>query len=375
MAMARVILALISTPVALILIAPLALLALPFWVVARLSRAAARRLEPKHVPWSDVLEYAPVIGWKPKPDLDDYYLDAGNDICRIITDSEGWPSKRSLSESQIVVFGDSFAFGYGVDTERSYSELVSEASVKGIGAPGYSMVQGLLMMRRMSQQLRDKLVVWLVCLDNDLYDNLNPERPNFYTAPFVRNVDGTGRWETVDHHVTISKAHKPFGRSPYYPFLAHMCTPGPMSQRAYSACAYLIGEAKTICDAAGAMLVVVTVPNKNQLSASGVRFLASHLYNAPDLDPTYPDFNFSDVCQKLGVGFLALKDHLSLDHYKVADVHWNESGHRKVAEVLDEIYGEYVSKGAEAANSVGIANRSASLVEGAEGAVHTRRLE
>ena len=343
MAVIRVVLALISIPIAIILVAPVVLLALPFWVVGLLSRAVARKLEPAHVAWSDVLEYQPVIGWKPRANLDTHYLDRGNDVCHIVTDFEGWPGKRSVSDSQVLVFGDSFAFGYGVDAKVSFTELVSGASVKGIGAPGYSMVQGLLLMRQKAQELKNKLVVWFICLDNDLYDNLHPNRPNFYPAPFVRNVNGDSDWEVVTHHVGASKVHIASGRSPYFPFLANMCTPGPLSNRAYSACSYLIGEAKTICDQADATLVVMTIPNKNQLSVSGLQFLASRAQDDIKIDPDYPDVSIGEACRRVGVRFLALKEHLSQRHYKVSDEHWNKSGHRKVAEVLDRIYNEYAS--------------------------------
>ena len=371
MAVIRVLLALISIPIALILVAPVVLLALPFWVVGLLSRAVARGLGPAHVAWRDVLEYQPVIGWKPRANLDTHYLDRGNDVCHIVTDFEGWPGKRSVSDSQVLVFGDSFAFGYGVDAKVSFTELVSVASVKGIGAPGYSMVQGLLLMRQKAQELRSKQVVWFICLDNDLHDNLHPNRPNLYTAPFVRNVNGDSDWEVVTHHVSTSKVHKASGRSPYYPFLAHLCTPGPVSKRAYSACAYLISEAKALCDQAGATLAVMTIPNKHQLSAPGIHFLASHMYNAPELDPGYPDFKIGDACRKQGIRFVALRDYLSPVHYKAADEHWNEKGHRKVAEILDEFYGEIMVDGTAAA-AVARSDRMGSQPQIADAAVRQR---
>jgi hypothetical protein len=214
------------------------------------------------------------------------------------------------------------------------------------------MVQEVMLMHRMSEQLGDKLVVWFICLDNDIYDNLFPNKPNYYTTPFVRQVNGTGQWEIVTHHVIRSKAYKPSGPSPYYPFLAHVCTPGPISDRAYSASDYLIDEAKAICDQSGAILVVMTIPNKHQLSPSGVSFLASHMYNAPKLDPGYPDLRIGEACQRLGIRFIALRDYLTPGDYKVRDVHWNEKGHRKVAEILDEIYVEYMCQGAKADQAV-----------------------
>ena len=94
---------------------------------------------------------------------------------RLVTDRDGWPGAGSLDDAKVVVIGDSFAFGYGVDTNRSFAALTPSLAVKAIAAPGYSMVQGVRLMEQLGERLRGKLVLWFIFLENDLQDNLAPE--------------------------------------------------------------------------------------------------------------------------------------------------------------------------------------------------------
>jgi hypothetical protein len=351
MSIARTVLAIVSSLFAMLLAAPIVILGLPFWLIAYLTRVIGTLLQPKCVTSDQIFEFEPIIGWKPKANLDVYYLARGNDVCHIRTDSQGWPNTTSLSESAIVVFGDSFAFGYGVNIDSSYAALNSHVSIKAIGAPGYNMVQELLLMRRLSLQLRDKLVVWFICLENDLYDNLRPDKPGFYRTPFVRNLNGGDEWEIVTSHVCPARwsfTSTSSTQRPYYAMLARLCTPSTMAQRAYSACNFLIREAAALCKEAGAQLVVMTIPNKNQLSQHGHEFLVSHLGEVDGFDPNIPDQKIGAICVQWNVPFLAAKTFLGADDYKELDTHWKEGGNQKVAKMLDHLYQFYISGGLQA---------------------------
>lgn len=344
MRLVRVVLAIISTVFAMVMAVPIAVLGLPFWVVSSLARILDRVLQPKFVPWRDLIEFEPTVGWKPRVNLDTHYLARGGDICHIRTDAEGWPGQTILDECELVVIGDSFAFGYGVDTEASFAEVNSNLRIKGIGAPGYNMVQELLLLRQLSSSLHDKVVVWFLCLENDLYDNLRPNKPNFYRTPFVRHLNGVGTydWEIVTNHVCSTKWYYSSDQRKYYPMLAELCTPGVYSKMAYSACNFLISEGKSVCRQAGAQLVIVTIPNKNQLSQPGVEFLISQLVDATDFDPDFPDKQIASICTNLGVPFLSAKDYLEMNDYKEHDTHWTEQGHRRVAKLLERLRHNFV---------------------------------
>lgn len=328
----------------LLLLLLLLCLAAPLWVISSLTRAVTRLIQPKYIHWRDLIDFYPTVGWKPKPNLNTHYVALGGDICHILTDSHGWPGKNSLCESDIVVFGDSFAFGYGVNTSDSYMEINSHLKIKPIASPGYNMIQELILMRQLSPQLADKLVVWFICLENDLYDNLMPNSPHFfYRTPLVRRLNGGVEWEIVTNHVNATKWPYPPLNRPYGPMFSKLCTPSPLSQHVYSACNFLIREGRDICNQVGAHLTIMTIPKKLQLSEDGVKSIASHLSSRDGFDADYPDQKFSELCLKLGVPFIAAKKHLHMSDYKEYDWHWTKEGHRTIAKLIAVLYGAHYS--------------------------------
>jgi hypothetical protein len=340
----RNLLAIIASIFGLLLSAPMIIVGIPLWIVSSLTRIVTYLIQPKCSPWRDLIEFEPIIGWKPMANLDTHYIAIGNDICHILTDSQGWLGKNSLSESDIVVIGDSYAFGYGVNIYDSYINVDPGLKIKAIGSPGYNMVQELIIMQQLSSQLAKKLVVWFICLENDLHDNLIPDKPNFYRTPFVQSINGDVEWEIVTSHVKSIKWPYSSLERPYDPLFAKLCMPGPLSQHVYSACHFLIKEGHDICKKAGSSMAVITIPSKKQLDPLGKKYLASCVGgNVNEINPNYPDQMFDDICSKLGVPFYAGKNFLNLNDYKIHDCHWTKQGNRRVAKFLVGLYGDYMS--------------------------------
>jgi hypothetical protein len=337
---------------------PCFILLLPAFVVATMlvAFAAAVRwlaamLEPRFVPWNELMSYESGLGWKPRPGLDTHYLADFDDVHHIVTDGEGWPGRRSLDDSDIVVIGDSFAFGYGVDTARSFAQLNPAVRVKAVGAPGYSMVHGVLLMERLGYRLRGKLVVWFVYLENDLQDNLAPEMRK-YRAPFVRRSAG-GAWEIVDAHVkSAAWTCSDLDRRRLFP---HTCVPGPIADRAYAACDYLLGCAHAACIRVGAQLAVLTIPHPMQLTPKGIAELA-RLSGRPELcDAMMPDRRLAESCRQIGVPIVAGAHHLARADYKRREgIHWNEQGHRRVAAIVGRLAESTLTGGSVGERATGV---------------------
>ena len=338
-------LAMIVSIFGLLLSAPILIVGIPLWIVSSLTRIVSYLMQPKYSPWRDLIQFVPTVGWKPMANLNTHYMAVGNDICHIITDAQGWPGKNSISESDVVVIGDSFAFGYGVNFYDSYIEANSNLRIKAIGSPGYNMVQELILMRQLSSQLTEKLVVWFICLENDLFDNLRPDKPNFYRTPFIRNINGGIEWEIITSHVNSTKWPYPTLKRPYAPMFGKFCMQGPLSQHVYSACHFLIREGRDICKKVGATITVMTIPSKNQLSPQSKKNIANHLVNvhANEINPDYPDQKIGDICKKLGVPFYPAKKFLNLQDCKIHDCHWTKRGNQRVAKFLSDIYDNYIS--------------------------------
>jgi hypothetical protein len=345
--------------VGLLLAAPVLLIALPFWIVAALTRVLSRWLEPEFVPWQQLIEFEPSIGWRPKANLDVHYLaDRDPEVFHVVTDSDGWPGRATIAESELLVFGDSYAFGFGIDAEDSFAAPQPDLRTKAIGAPGYNMVQQLLLMQRLAPELAGKVIVWLVYYGNDLYDNLSPEMSG-YRTPFLMQPDGAEEWELVVSHLSKER-WTPNARREAWTILADLHSRTPLADRAFSACRFLIRLADDVCSGAGAKLVVVGIPTPRTMSPPWLRRIASHARSGQSLEPDLPDRELRVICEGCGVPFVAARGRLTASDYRPVDDHWNRRGHRKMSALLREIHRDhgYGRGGADArASSAATAER------------------
>ena len=328
-----------------LLIIPIIVLGLPLWAVNFFTIVFSRFFGPKFVSWQDLIEFNQSIGWKPKPNLDNYYLtQVGDGVYHVNTDSQGWlGNSSSIDKSEVVVFGDSYAFGYGVNSNDCFFSVLSgKTHIKSIGAPGYNMVQGIILMSQLYSQLKNKLVVWFIYSGNDLFENLLPNF-NHYRMPFVREVNGNGDWEIVTSHIRPERWVLA-SKTNYYKKIAEICSSTFLAQRAYSACEFLVEKARDICREANSCLVVVNIPDVSQMNKKKIELLYKLAPDKSSFDPDLPDRKIREICCKLDVRFVALKDHLGIDDYKKLDPHWNERGHKRVAEVLYGLYKDYSLK-------------------------------
>jgi len=340
----RTLLAVIPTLFGMLLVVPIVVLGLPFWSMAFLIRACLYVFAPHPVPWNKIIEFDPTIGWKPKGNLDAHCSFAAG-IFHVKTDSQGWRGKVSIYESELVVFGDSCAFGYGVNDDKAFfSVLNSKLRIRAIGSPGYNMVQELILMRQCSSQLRGKLVVWFICLGNDLIDNLLPHLHGYgYRMPFVREVNGTGNWQIVTSHLSPAKwpsNSDSFSRKKEKWEATFGTT--RLSRRSYSACEFLISQANETCERSGGRLVVMTIPVLGQLSPSDWEHMLSPVGDPKSFNPHLPDRKIMEICSRVAVPFAAGKEYLHVRDLIPCDGHWNERGHQQIAQVLQMLYRDYM---------------------------------
>jgi len=315
------------------------------WLFAACVRGLARLMEPHFIPWTELMTFDRALGWRPRANLDAHYLAQRDDVFHVVTDAEGWPGTRSLAESPVVVIGDSFAFGYGIDTGSSFADLNPGLAIKGIGAPGYSMVHSVLLMEQLANRIAGKLVVWFVCLENDLEDNLSPSM-NTYRSPFIRPSRRNGGWEIVQEHVDSTPWRSSVFSGPR--LLSHLCVPGRIADRAYAGCDYLIGRGADLCNRIGAHLVLVTIPDPSQLTDEGRARSAEISGNPAAFDASMPDKRLAESCVRHGIPIIVGKDHLSaLDYKRLEALHWNPRGHRRMAGVLGSLYESFRSNGSE----------------------------
>jgi hypothetical protein len=309
----------------------------PLWIFAALVRWLGRALEPRFLTRNQLLEFDPALGWKWKPDLRTHHL--VNDLYTLTTDADGWPGWANLESSDVVVFGDSFAAGYGVNAKDTFAN-VARPRIKPIAVGGYSMVQELLCMRQLAGSLRGKHVVWLVFHGNDLYDNLVPDLRG-YRKPFVREAKDRSGWEIVSSHVQAARwpivtEDRMQGRN-HLPRLADLCADTFVAKRAFAACEFLIAEGRQLCREAGADLTVMTVPEAIQLTPVGRAQLKALGGRLASFDAGSPDARLEAICRQLDVNFVAGSTFLDGACYRDDDCHWNERGHKRMAAAIGRL--------------------------------------
>jgi len=337
--MLRTVISFLLMTLALILLIPFLLIILPVWLFVFLCVTLDRRIVSSSLPWQHLIKYDPQIGWKPLPSLEKvYYVNHVGDRGSIMTDQDGWPCNYTIEDSDIVVFGDSFAYGYGSEYENTYYRLNKDIRIKPIGTAGYNMVQVLLLMKHFSSRLKGKLVIWFICLENDLSENLMFNNSRYYTSPFVRINGQNQSWETVISHMQSDRWLYGETKSHNTLRFATICTPSAYSDRVFSACEHLIQEGKDLCRSAGADILIFTIPDKKQLSITGIKEFTKRLNSDSEFDSELPDKKIKDICDRLNISCLSGIEHLTPDDYKINDSHWNKRGNQKVSDLIFDYY-------------------------------------
>jgi hypothetical protein len=343
MSYVRLAVASFSSSLAIIVSLPILIIGLPFWLVGIVQRGLyilLRRLRPLPSSWDALIQYDPVIGWKPKPNLNTYARDMGGNYYKLTTDEYGWRKSLNGSEGHdVIVFGDSFAFGFGANDKEFFANVLSSPRIKTIGANGYNLVQQLMLMEEYKTMLYGKVVVWFVYHGNDLYENLAPNMRQ-YRMPFLREVNESSEWEIVTSHVNPSY-WSINTKLDYYGKLAEICSDTPLSKRAFAACNYLIRRGKHICDEEHARLCIMSLPDIAQIERSRIDELAEKSFDKKTFDPDLPDKELSRICINHSLPFYTLKEYLTADHFIIKDVHWNREGNLRVAQLIRNIYKDY----------------------------------
>ena len=149
---------------------------------------------------AQVVAYDEELGWKLQPNIDvpSSQLEFG---LRVRTDAMGLRTSghtdtwRSIPR-RVLVAGDSFAFGWGVEGDQMFSARLQDAlaannvqaAVLNAGVPGFSTDQEYLLWRRLEAQVRPEVVVLLISGNDPPSDNTSsvPMNGAIYSKPFFR---------------------------------------------------------------------------------------------------------------------------------------------------------------------------------------------
>lgn len=143
-----------------------------------------------------IWQYHETYGWIGRPSIDTRFRQPAFDIRiqhnRLGQRDREYPAERN-DKQRMLVFGDSFVWGYGVEQENSFVErleqLHPEWEIINCGIAGTGTDQQYLYLQEMIKYYQPDVVMLLV-IQNDFQDNMLHENHNYYKPYFT--VEKTG---------------------------------------------------------------------------------------------------------------------------------------------------------------------------------------
>jgi len=116
--------------------------------------------------------------------------------------------------SRVAVLGDSFTFGLGVANGETFVSRLNAGSDDGrhylnLGVPGYSTDQELLLLKKTGNALKPDIVLLVVYLANDLFDNNRSFPCRRTLRTHISGSTHTGSWCWKIHR--CRSQHRPGG--------------------------------------------------------------------------------------------------------------------------------------------------------------------
>jgi len=294
--------------------------------------------------------YDPVKGWFHSPKATGQVRIGGPDEGRVLINGLGLRGPeltlaKPAATRRLLVLGDSFVFGIGVDQEHLFTTQLQQLldsrgagrfEVVNLGVAGYSTDQQLLLLEELGLRLHPDVVLLVMC-DNDFEANTQDFVYGRYYKPFF-DLDPAGdlrRSKTpVPRLNEIQRVKLWLGqhsnlwnllrtRRSQLPWLQRWVRPRPTSTNPIRLTAALVLELRRAAEAVGARFVVFNTGHR------GERTTLFH-----ELRPLLA----SAQVEHLGLeGFLenarARQPGRNWDFPSEGDIHWNVDAHQLAAQV------------------------------------------
>ena len=157
------------------------------------------------------------LGWKIRPNWQGKHSHKDFDVNYNIN-RDGYrlaPNLESNTTKTVLVAGDSFTFGIGVNDNQTFTNLLNKESKtedKGLnfinlGVPGYSTDQELLLLQKELDKKQAQGVILMVYLGNDLLDNQYPYPLQAeYSKPYFK-LNSRAMLELKNYPVPLKPKH------------------------------------------------------------------------------------------------------------------------------------------------------------------------
>lgn len=324
-------------------------------LVASLAAAelAVRVFLPQPRSWMAIYRPHPTLPtFAVAPGIDEV-ADDGETRWRVRTDGEGLRLRsdggRLGSGNSIVLLGDSFTFGYGVDSELCFAglleaRLAARARVINAGQPGYGPCQELLLLEHLfALGMRPSDVVLVVYAGNDVLDAALPTDREVHAGSIDELPSWRERLQQNSHlYRLLARAyHRWWRRTPHFVHdWRELMRPKTWEQSDLVAgmdamrCALV--RMLDACAAHGARLHAAVLPPTAAVDVAGGRLPEADLslcYELPVEQMLY-------LLQEVHIEAIDLTPALatlgSSDAFLAFDGHLSPSGHAAVAAALQQ---------------------------------------
>ncbi|MEM7350220.1 MAG: GDSL-type esterase/lipase family protein [Acidobacteriota bacterium] len=308
-----------------------------------------------HAERTNFWAYHPTFGWHHRPDQQGY-VQLGDERIAVRFNGRGlrdrdYPDERVADKNRILVLGDSFAWGYGVAQEETFSERLEatlpDVEVINAGVSGYSTDQELRWLEAEGLRYQPDLVI-LTMAGND--DTLNRRSIAYFVYPkpfFLLGTDGALELRNVPvPRASLSRrvAYQVSRRSallklavdrsaqlarrarrPTRPGIEAAASGAPKPAEPFALTVALVERIRRAAAGGGARLLLVTTP----------------MYSSPDAPGTYAEFLITLRARGLQVLDVEALEGFSPEAMRLPnDGHWNSTGHAFVAARLTEMITE-----------------------------------
>lgn len=311
--------------------------------------------------------YDPVLGWSNQAGATGIFARKEFDTDVRINSLE-MRDRREFTRSRdgkkrIVVTGDSFTWGHGVEESERYTNVTESlfggnVEIMNFGVTGFGPVQYYLQLDKMLEFAPDVVLLGF-CLGNDFHDNVVWRRYERYYGPYgilendklritgypIPNLKNFGATHISGGHLRVlaklrlfklaSKTRKYRTKSvddgdwPEQRGLTGF-TPesiyepqNPFREEAVRINKAVFGEIKRKVEEKGARLIVVVIPTQYE-------------YASPkgDFEPRASERALLAGLEELGIEYVNGVDELNAGDFFPIDAHWTAAGHAKVGRQL-----------------------------------------
>jgi len=268
------------------------------------------------------------LGWALLPNLDLIRNNHDGEPWHTRTDEQGLRGPSTWSETaskRMLVLGDSFAFGEGVDIDERFDSLIAERfpdlSIVNLGVMGYGTDQQAIKLRAWEDDLRPGDLVLVLTYSNDFFDVASTTHSG-RSKPWFSIEDGS----LVEHDPSIGILEHIRDRS--Y-LLARLTSKINVNDET---------RYQARLDKAGELYERIVADEIARLTEKGVDVLIVHHGDDVFDLPFDVDAVFERTCKHV-TSCLALDpftDPLPEEEVFLSDGHWAEGGHKVAAEQISD---------------------------------------